>query len=112
MGDSEGDSRDTIADCWKEALVEEMLHATNKCTFERALKRGREGFIVAFAVTGIEYWVLSKIWDDPTIIGHQPRQNDTASSTGSSLVQSLLSWKSFTLSKSSSGSRRPHSTPA
>ena len=73
MGDSEGDSRDTIVDCWKEAPVEEMLEATSNCTFERALKRGREGFIVAFAVTGIEYWVLSKIWDDPTIIGHQPR---------------------------------------
>ena len=59
MGDFAGDSRDTIVDCWKEAPVEEMLEATINCNFERALKRGREGFIVAFAVTGIEYWVLS-----------------------------------------------------
>ena len=39
MEDSEGDSRDTIVDCWKEAPVEEMPEATNNCTFERALKR-------------------------------------------------------------------------
>ena len=44
MGDFVDDSRDTIVDCWKEAPDEEMLEATINCTFERALKRGREGF--------------------------------------------------------------------
>ena len=43
MEDFEGDSRDTIVDCWNEAHVEKMLEATNSCTFDRALRRGREG---------------------------------------------------------------------
>ena len=67
-GDFEGDSRNTIKECWQQASAERMTDALNKLEIGKALNGDRMKFLDKAAITGVDFWVLSSIWYEHQLI--------------------------------------------